>query len=640
MQSAIFDTPSIKIESLKTKFDSIFISNSFITLIGDYIEAIFLHQLHYWSYSEYGVVINDVRWIYKPYREWLSEVFTCLTEWKLRVAIASLLEKGLIRREKLFVKHHQQEHNSPWWNPKNQTYYYSVNYDKLQELIEEVENTQKAESIENVRFENDTKLSVEDFSDTKCCELSQNRSKNTSIKNSSKEKSHPTLPKDECEIPVQNNQDKQPFSKPELDSLKTEENKKVDSVPSKAVEKDISCAQVEEKVNQNNSTVPESVQVENVQEPVRATNGSRYPNRQALSATSKDAPSQVEKAVSKPKRSKTPKGNGRQGVEVSSTQRPPKPKRKDKAPWKDEEQFKRFYRALVQDLPIVANSHSPQGLAQTIIRQLRSGIPHSYWDDFIAGTPIGISTMPEWEIEPGVPYPMFVEYLTEKIKKGDNTTSDEQTRNEVFRILSKPRQAKAFWGQFKRSVVNVSEQVERDRALGVSNPSTPVWTRERIEPSVEEAAAAGEKIMAVNDAAITAIKAANNRANLSESSSPTKFLEVPDPWLDEEESQPTASQPATSQPTMRELLTKVLGARNLKGFVKAMPKVSKSEADAEERAEKKPKTHISQMSVAEINDYLADPVLSKQIMPQLWNSDYEFTTNEYGDIIGVRRPKP
>lgn len=78
------------------------------------------------------------------------------------------------------------------------------------------------------------------------------------------------------------------------------------------------------------------------------------------------------------------------------------------------------------------------------------------------------------------------------------TQTTEQARNEVFRILEKPRQAKAFWGQFKRSVVNVSESVERDRALGVSSPNTPVWSRERIEPSVEEAAAAGQKIIVVN----------------------------------------------------------------------------------------------------------------------------------------------
>ena len=106
---------------------------------------------------------------------------------------------------------------------------------------------------------------------------------------------------------------------------------------------------------------------------------------------------------------------------------------------------------MIQALPIVANARSPQGLAQVIIRQLRSGIPHTYWDDFAAGLPIGSSTKPEWEIEPGVPYPMFVEYLTEKIKRGNNTQSNEQARNEVFRILDQPRQATAFWGRSRIS---------------------------------------------------------------------------------------------------------------------------------------------------------------------------------------------
>ena len=80
MQSTIFNTPVIKIDSLKNKFDTLVLSGSFITLIGDYVEALFFQQLHYWSLSEYGVVIDDTRWIYKPLREWLSEVFSFLTE--------------------------------------------------------------------------------------------------------------------------------------------------------------------------------------------------------------------------------------------------------------------------------------------------------------------------------------------------------------------------------------------------------------------------------------------------------------------------------------------------------------------------------------------------------------------------------
>ena len=112
---------------------------------------LFLHQLHYWSFSQYGVVIDDVRWIYKPIREWLSEVFTFLTEWKLRKAIASLLEKGLIEQKKLYVKHHEIKHDNPYWHPKNQTYYYSVNYDELQKRIEQVEGTKRGSTEIHVK---------------------------------------------------------------------------------------------------------------------------------------------------------------------------------------------------------------------------------------------------------------------------------------------------------------------------------------------------------------------------------------------------------------------------------------------------------------------------------------------------------
>ena len=599
MQSAIFDTPVIKIDSLKSKFDTLVVSNSFIAVVGDYIEAIFLHQLHYWSYSQYGVVIDDVRWIYKPLREWLSEVFTFLTEWKLRKAIASLLEKGLIEQKKLYVKHHEIKHDNPYWHPKNQTYYYSVNYDELQKRIEQVEGTKNAESTENVRIEDSTKLSSEDFQDTKFCELSQNKTDITSIKNNSIDQSHPTLP---C-VSETKKPDNQEVNSSNPQVLQT---KQINSFSSTVLEQDTNNGRVEEKINQNISTnqcyVQEPVQVE------------------------------VEKPVPKPKL-KTPKGT--------------KPKRKNKAPWKDEEQLKQFYRALVQALPQVANSHSPQGLAKTIIAQLKRGEEHTYWDDFAAGLPIGTSTMPEWEIEPGVPYPMFIEYLTEKIIKGNNTQSNEQARNEVFRILSQPRQAKAFWGQFKRSVVNVSEQVDRDRALGVSNPHTPVWTRERIEPSIEEAAEAGQKIMAVNDATQAVLESADALANplgqapqLESKNSPPVPPSPEDPWT-EDDQRTEDEQPSLS---MREILAE----RGVKGFAKAMPKVSKAEAEAEaliesearQRQQMNRKTHISQMSLAEINEYLTDPILRAQLTPQLFKSDYELITDYLGQIIGVKAPPP
>ena len=173
----IIDTPVIQVDSLKTKFDTVVVSNSLIALLDhNYNEARFLQQLHYWSYSQYGVVIDGIRWIYKSAKESLSEALIGLSEWKLRKAIASLLEKNLIRKEKLFAKHQKQEYQSFWWQPNNQTCYYSVNYEELEKLIE------KAQTTKNIRFENSTKLSFEETKQTKLCEMSRNSTKTTNYK--------------------------------------------------------------------------------------------------------------------------------------------------------------------------------------------------------------------------------------------------------------------------------------------------------------------------------------------------------------------------------------------------------------------------------------------------------------------------
>ena len=142
------DDKVLKAIGLESKFDYSVVSNSIVTLIGDYLEARILQQLYYWLKSEYGVVLNDVRWIYKPIREWLSETIIGFSNWQVRKAIASLLAKGLIRREHLYDIHHG--HN---FAPKNRTYYYSVDYERLEELGLESAFKQKEAVIEKISSE-------------------------------------------------------------------------------------------------------------------------------------------------------------------------------------------------------------------------------------------------------------------------------------------------------------------------------------------------------------------------------------------------------------------------------------------------------------------------------------------------------
>ena len=85
------------------------------------------------------------------------------------------------------------------------------------------------------------------------------------------------------------------------------------------------------------------------------------------------------------------------------------------------------------------------------------------------------------------------------------------------------------------------------------------------------------------------------------------------------------------------MLTQKLGSRNLKGFVKQMPQVDSAEVKAEELANRKSKVNISRMTMAEINESLQDPILRKELTPQLWYSDYVFITDELGEVIKVER---
>ena len=244
-----------------------------------------------------------------------------------------------------------------------------------------------------------------------------------------------------------------------------------------------------------------------------------------------------------------------------------------KPPWRSPEEFNDFYQALIAALPVVANSHSPQGLAKVIIKDLEAGKPHTYWDDWKAGLEIGESTKPEWEAKPGIPYPMFVEYLAEKCK--DAHDSPEKAQEVAWGILNRPKEVKGFWGQFKRSVMNVSKQVAQDIKLGVSNPNTPVWTRERVEPTIEEALSAGENIKALEQGDISKI--------------------------------------------------------DLLSATKEMPK-------AEKESNKPPITnHINQMSIETINQLLQKPLMRKHLASQIVKSDrFEVELNELGQPIKVK----
>ncbi len=177
------DSPVLKVEGLETKFDSALVSNSLVILLGgNHLAARILQQLHYCSYAGYGVVIDGVRWIYKPIREFVSEMLVGFTSWQIRKAIAFLVRIGVIRKEHLYAAHHG--HN---YAPKNRTLYYTIDYERLAELVREFfQKNKKAETVENPCFVRSTNVNCESY-ENDICAPNKTNTKNTSIKNNQKE---------------------------------------------------------------------------------------------------------------------------------------------------------------------------------------------------------------------------------------------------------------------------------------------------------------------------------------------------------------------------------------------------------------------------------------------------------------------
>jgi tRNA nucleotidyltransferase/poly(A) polymerase len=119
----------LKVEALKTEFDLITVSNSLAIVLESYEEARIVQQLHSWIRSNQGIVIEGYCWFDKPIRDWINEVIPTASDWKMRSYISSLVSKGVLKRKKLFKKHHG--HN---FSPKNQTYYYRLDYEELSKL--------------------------------------------------------------------------------------------------------------------------------------------------------------------------------------------------------------------------------------------------------------------------------------------------------------------------------------------------------------------------------------------------------------------------------------------------------------------------------------------------------------------------
>ncbi|MEM8722126.1 MAG: hypothetical protein AAGE84_23000 [Cyanobacteria bacterium P01_G01_bin.39] len=598
-----FGSKDFKIPGLESKFDFIGVPNSFVRCFEDELnrfETTVLYQLLRWhSWSNSGVVLREIKWIYKSVAEMIGDAFCGIKPGKLYRALQKLVQQGFLLKEQLHREHYGDVHACAAYNRRN--YYSPV----MERVIESITNTlaeQSPQTLETLGF---SIIENQVCQNEKTDFLKQKNNTHTT----STSKLSPTLPftlqgKKESDQEKTVSQISQAIkAEQEQSNSSTGEQKEIDSntTPFATVVQRPPC--VEQKINKNRS-VQKPAQTKDVQEALEVE--VMPPGRRQR----------------KPKTRKGTQPNNDFGL----------------APWTSLEQFQRFYRALIKKLPLVANSRSPQGLAHQIINQLKKGVPHSYWDDFVNGLPIGTSTQQEWEVEPGVAHPMFIEYLAEKLIKGNNSQTREQAIATALDIASSPKQAIFFWKECKISLGHALDEAERHRALGVRALPTPLWTKERPVPTLEEAAIAGTKIALINSSTENALQAAQNRqlegsigqieASTHEKSNTTNES---DPWLDEVK---PPQKPRISDFASEDFKRKM-------GLGEAEQTESKSESKkryAQPDSGRRQPLRIEEMSFSSINKALLDPILREELTPQLMLSDYELITDEMGRILRIEKP--
>lgn len=152
--------PVLAVPELNTKFGLSILSNSLATVLENFNEARILQQLHFWLTQGYGVTLKGFRWIYKSIAEWIRDALPDLTPWTARNAVLRLEAKSVIIREKLHKEHHGHTYHT-----KNQTYYYRINYQKLQELISDRLKSLGINTKVEEKINEEREVTIVDFSD-------------------------------------------------------------------------------------------------------------------------------------------------------------------------------------------------------------------------------------------------------------------------------------------------------------------------------------------------------------------------------------------------------------------------------------------------------------------------------------------
>ncbi|MEG4107698.1 hypothetical protein [Microcoleus sp. S13_C5] len=162
-------------------------------------------------------------------------------------------------------------------------------------------------------------------------------------------------------------------------------------------------------------------------------------------------------------------GQPRQQIAVAVT-----PHYRFSGPWNSQEQLHNFQRALeAYALEHNLGFGNPSGWAFKIIDSMTKGLTSTFWDEFIAGIPLGESqkVKRDWEIEPEVPYPAFEEERIQYyVHKGEPL---EAAVSKARADLRNPVLGKDLWEGFLRKCDRLADDALKAKLQGVDTPYLP-----------------------------------------------------------------------------------------------------------------------------------------------------------------------
>jgi hypothetical protein len=158
-------------------------------------------------------------------------------------------------------------------------------------------------------------------------------------------------------------------------------------------------------------------------------------------------------------------------------QRPPisvkvNPNYQFSGPWNSPEQFEQFQLALLEYFK-EKGFDNPAGYVFKIIDGMTKGLVSPFWDEFISGIPLGASqkVKRDWEIEPGIPYPVFEEERIQYyVHKGEPL---EVAVAKARSDLRDPVLGKNLWEGFLRKCDRIADEAIKAKKLGVTTPYLP-----------------------------------------------------------------------------------------------------------------------------------------------------------------------